>query len=66
MTSFKQSLKFALNKLDGNTTDPVQMVRSLVAEALKQGDFAAEFDKMGTRVEELGNLVESFTAPPEK
>jgi len=66
MTSFKQSLKFALNKLDGSTTDPVQMVRSLVAEALKQGDFAAEFDKMGTRVEELGNLVESFTAPPEK
>jgi hypothetical protein len=30
---------------------------------LKQGNFAAEFDKLGERVEELGNLVDSLTKP---
>jgi hypothetical protein len=63
MTSFKLSLKFALNRLDGLGADPAPVVRTMLDAALKQGNFAAEFDKLGERVEELGNLVDSLTKP---
>ena len=63
MTSFRQSLKSALDYLNGLGADPVPVVRKMLATAMTQGCFAEELEKIGARVGELAGVLESLTQP---